>query len=318
MGYQYDPIILEGLTKISGGADSPPPIPVGDVENRRVAFTPLFDAFGAQGPSYPDVEQKDHTVTTADGHALTLRLYTKTGATLSSSAAVLYMHGGGLIFGSLSMLDKRISSYVSATSVPYVSVDYRLAPEHPYPTPLEDCYTGLKWLHENAGKLGIDTSRIAVSGDSAGAGLAAALALLTRERKGLAISKQILIYPMLDDRTTIENPDLTPFLTWKYADNETAWKAYLGSKQGTSDVSETAAPARMTDATGLPELFIEVGELDIFCAENLEYARQHFAKGIKTELHVHPGIPHGGELFDLDSPLSKRIMADRVRVIAGL
>jgi acetyl esterase/lipase len=200
--------------------------------------------------------------------------------------------------------------------VPLLAVDYRLAPEHPHPGPVEDCYAGLAWLAEHAGELGVDPGRIALLGESAGGGLAAAAALLARDR-GLAVARQILIYPMLDDRTTAPDPALAPFALWTYDDNYTGWHALLGDKTGTADVPASAAPARAADLAGLPAAYIEVGELDIFRDEDIEYARRLAAAGVSVELHVHPGCPHGFELTAPDSAVARRARADRLRALAS-
>ena len=186
--------------------------------------------------------------------------------------AVLYLHGGGMISGSVAIYDGPVSRYVSNSGVSMLAVDYRLAPEHPYPVPVEDCYAGLRWLAEHADELGVDPARIAVMGDSAGGGLAAAVALLARDRGGPDLAAQILIYPMLDDRNTTPDPEIAPFAVWSYDDNITGWGALLGDAIGGPDVPAYAAPARATDLSDLPACYIEVGQLDIFRDEDLAYA----------------------------------------------
>ncbi|EWM11425.1 LOW QUALITY PROTEIN: alpha/beta hydrolase, partial [Kutzneria sp. 744] len=206
--------------------------------------------------------------------------------------------------------------YVADTGVPMLAVDYRLAPEHPHPTPVEDCYAGLTWLVEHAAELNVDPARIAVMGDSAGGGLAAGTTLLARDR-GLPVARQILVYPMLDDRTTTDDPALAPFLGWSADDNYTGWHALLGDAAGGPEVSSYAAPARASDLSGLPPSYVEVGELDLFRDESVDYARRIAAAGASVELHVHPGCPHGFELIAPDSAVARRARADRLRVLKG-
>ena len=197
------------------------------------------------------------------------------------------------------------------------SVDYRLAPEHPHPGPIEDCYAAFEWIFTNSEQLGIDPVRIAVMGDSAGGGLAAAVALLARDR-GRSVAKQILIYPMLDDRTTTPDPELVPFTFWSYDNNYTGWQALLGNSMGTSDVPPTAAPARAKDLSNLPSAYVEVGELDIFRDECIDYVRRLAHAGTSAELHVHPGCPHGFDRVAPSAQVVERARAERIRVLRAI
>jgi acetyl esterase/lipase len=197
-----------------------------------------------------------------------------------------------------------------------LAVDYRLAPEHPHPVPVEDAYLGLRWLHEHAAELGVDPARIAVMGDSAGGGLAAAVALLARDRHGPALARQILVFPMLDDRTA-PDPELAPFATWGYEDNLTAWTALLGEQVGGPGVSPYAAPARAADLAGLPPAYVEVGQLDVFRDEDLAYAQRLSAAGVDVEFHLHPGAPHEFDTYGWDTAVARRALADRHRVLGS-
>jgi acetyl esterase/lipase len=199
-----------------------------------------------------------------------------------------------------------------------LSVDYRRAPEDPHPAPVEDCFAALRWLADHARELGADAGRIAVMGDSGGGGLAAAVALLARDRGGPALARQVLVYPMLDDRTTTPDPLLVPFMTWTYDDNLTGWGALLGSAAGDADVPPYAAPARAKDLAGLPAAYVDVGELDIFRDEDVEYARRLGAAGVAIELHVHPGAPHGFDQMGPQFAVTRRARADRVRVLRAI
>jgi acetyl esterase/lipase len=223
-----------------------------------------------------------------------------------------------MILGSVAMWDGPISRIVSRSGVPFLSVEYRLAPEHPVPTPVEDAYTALQWLHGHVDELGIDPARIAVLGNSAGGGLAAAVSIVARDRGGPAIARQLLIFPMLDDRNTRTDPFIAPYAAWSYDDNITAWHAVLGDQTGGPDVSPHAAPARITDATGLPSAYIEVGQLDIFRDEDLTYAIQLSRAGVAVELHLYPGAPHEFDVIAYDSDAAHHAIAGRVHQLTSL
>ena len=235
-----------------------------------------------------------------------------------SGAAVLYLHGGGMIVGSVPIFDGPVARYVARSGVSMLSVEYRLAPEHPHPTPVEDAYAGLVWLAENAERLGVDPDRLAVMGDSAGGGLAAGLAILARDRGGPRLTHQLLIYPMLDDRNTTPDPQIVPFAGWSYDDNITGWDALLGAGHEQREVDPAAAPARIADATGLPPAYIEVGQLDIFRDEDVRYALTLSRAGVPVELHLHPGVPHEYDAIASASDVARRAQADRERVLRSL
>jgi acetyl esterase/lipase len=296
------------------------PAAVGDVEARRVSGHRMFDLVGSTRAPTVGVDTEHHTLTAADGAAVGLTWYHPSGADGPGSAA-LYLHGGGMIF-SLEQIgvlyDLAVREYVAASGVPMLVVDYRVAPEHPDPTPVEDCYSALVWLAERAADLGVDPARLAVMGDSAGGGLAAGVCLMARDRGGPAVAQQILIYPMLDDRPVTPNPELQAFLTWTYDDNLTGWGALLGDNAGGEGVSPYAAPARADDLTGLPDTYIDVGDLDVFRNEDIDYARRLGDAGVPTELHVYPGCPHAFEALARDAAVSKRAISDRVRRLRGL
>jgi acetyl esterase/lipase len=209
--------------------------------------------------------------------------------------ALLWIHGGGYVLGSADQEDLQARSIVAAVGCVVVSVDYRLAPEAAHPGPVEDCYAALKWLYTHAEELGIDPTRLAIGGASAGGGLTAGLGLLTRDRGEVPLTFQLLIYPMLDDRTvtTADPHPYTGEYVWTPDANRFGWTSLLGQEPGGPDVSPYAAAARAEHLEGLPPTFISVGALDLFLEEDLEYARRLMRAGVPTELHVYPGAFHG-------------------------
>jgi acetyl esterase/lipase len=316
MTLSLDPEIAAALAPVAGAmADATPPA-VGDVAARRAMWEPIIGAASTAQPIPADVETSEHHTTADDGAQVAMRWYAKKGA--APGPAVLFFHGGGYIFGHIDLFDGPVARYVSASGVPMLSVEYRRAPEHPYPTPLEDAYAALRWLHENAAELGVDPERIGVMGDSAGGGMAAAVSILARERGGPKIARQILLMPMLDDRTTTPDPHIAPYVLWSYDDSLTAWPALLGDAAGGPDVPATAAPARLEDATDLPAAYIEVGQLDVFRDEDIAYATKLSRAGVPVEFHLHPGAPHEFDSIAFGSDVARRAIADRIRVLRSI
>jgi acetyl esterase/lipase len=227
----------------------------------------------------------------ADIEALTLasgvrvRLYRPSDPS-PSGAGLLWIHGGGYVIGHAAQDDELCRRFARELGATVVSVDYRLAPENPYPAPLEDCYAALVWLTKLPA---VDSARVAIGGASAGGGLAAALALLARDRGEVAPAAQLLVYPMLDDRTVDRaEPDDPELRLWNQSSNKFGWSAYLGDAD-----PEVAVPARRTDLRGLPPAWVGVGTLDLFHDEDLAYAERLKAAGVPCEVEVVSGAFHG-------------------------
>lgn len=222
-----------------------------------------------------------------------------------------WAHGGGMIMGKPELSELTVSSYVQRIGCVAVSIDYRLAPEHQHPAAIEDCYAGLLWTAQHAQELEIDAARLAIGGESAGGGLAAATALLARDRGGPALIFQLLVCPMLDDRNvTASSYEITDIGVWDRRHNVEAWSAVLGKSAG-DPISPYAAPARATDLSGLPAAYIDAGELDVFRDEDIEYAARLARAGVPAELHVYPGAFHGWDAFAPKAAVSKRANAER-------
>ena len=266
-------------------------------------------------PMPPDVRLADRSVPGgAEGEERTLRLYVPDE--LAHPAALYWIHGGGTVIGDLEMNDHYCANIASRLGVLVTSIDYRLAPEHPFPHGLEDCYAGCRWLFETGGGLGIDPARIAVGGGSAGGLLAAALTLLARDRGRFLPCFQFLVYPMLDDRNvTRSSQAVTDPRVWDRASSLAAWDAYLQGGAGGDDVSPYASPARADDLRGLPPAYINVGDLDMFMDEDIAYAQALSHAGVPVELHLYPGAYHGSPGSVPDAALSRRWNADELEAL---
>ena len=226
--------------------------------------------------------------------------------------ALLWIHGGGYVLGSVERDDLLAKHLARVGQCVVASVEYRLAPEYPFPAPVEDCYAALKWLATHSAELGVNKSRIAIGGASAGGGLAAGLAVLTRDRAEIELTFQLLIYPMIDDRNVAPASTTAPdTYVWTRENNRMGWQAYLGQAPGGKDVSPYAAASRAADLKGLAPAYIPVGDLDLFLDENITYAQRLLAAGVPTELHVYPGAFHGFNGFVPNAEVSRRFNLDR-------
>ncbi len=282
----------------------------------RAMFNEMNAQMLAATPEFPDIVVSERHIPGPQGApAVRVLVYLpKNASTLTP--ALLWIHGGGYVIGNADLVDPQIKNIVATTGCAAVSVDYRLAPETPHPGPVEDCYAALKWLYTNAEKLGIDTTRIAIGGDSAGGGLTAGLALLTRDRGEVPLVLQLLIYPMLDDRTvtTADPHPYTGEYIWTADANRLGWAALLGQEPGGPGVSPYAAAARAEKLEGLAPAFIGVGTLDLFLEEDMEYARRLMRAGVPTELHVYPGAFHGFPMA-ADAKVSQAFVRDQLNAL---
>lgn len=245
-------------------------------------------------------------------------VFTPPTTAAAARPAYLNIHGGGFVLGSADMSELPSREMALEQDCVVVSVDYRLAPETRWPGAVEDCYAALRWMHREAASLGIDPTRIAVGGESAGSGHAASLALLARDRGEFPICFQLLDCPMLDDRTGAVG-DPHPYcgeFVWTPDKNRFGWRALLGVEPGGPDVPTDAVPARVENLEGLPPALIVVGTLDLFLEENIEYARRLLRAGVPAELHVIPGGYHGFGIAGGDVPQVQVLMRLRRDALA--
>jgi acetyl esterase/lipase len=243
---------------------------------------------------------------------LTVLICRPAGA-VTALPGVVHFHGGGMVLGDRRQGLDILLDWVEEIGMVLVSVEYRLAPEHPHPAPVEDCYAGLTWTAGHADELGIRPDQLLVAGGSAGGGLAAGVALLARDRGTPPLAGQVLMYPMIDDRgTSPSSLELDGEGIWDRTANDTGWTALLGGDRGGPDVSPYAAPARATDLAGLPPAFIDVGSVETFRDEDVDYAVRIWRAGGEAELHVWPGAFHGFDLLAPDAGLSRQARAARI------
>lgn len=235
------------------------------------------------------------------GSGVGVRLHRPAGVD-QPGPALLWIHGGGYVIGTAQQDDALCHRFVRELGVTVAAVDYRLAPEHPYPAPLEDCYSALTWL---AALPAIDPARVAIGGASAGGGLAAALALLARDRGEITPTLQLLAYPMLDDRSGV-NPKSPDYRLWGPKSNHFGWAAYLGNAD-----PKVAVPARHDDLSGLPPAWIGVGTHDLFHDEDVTYADRLTAAGVPCQIEVVPGAFHGFDLVVPKAAVSKAFFASQ-------
>ncbi|KAI0128970.1 Alpha/Beta hydrolase protein [Xylariales sp. AK1849] len=315
---KYDPEFWE-IFKAFVGLESP-------TFDDPVAFRnyhekPLGERF-KKVPRQGDITETKHEVTSADGTKIIVHRFMPRAVrdATTPQRAIVYIHGGGMICGSVELFRPLIEGFAARCEVQLFAVEYRLAPEHPAPAGVEDTYAALKWLQANSNELNIDPARVGLMGSSAGGGIATGAALMARDN-GLRhpLARLVLLYPMLDDRTTLNPED--PFnkvLTWNVQTNDMGWKAYLGGRdrdQRGDDVSIYAAPSRAESLHGLPPTYIDVGGFDLFVDEDIAFAGKLAKANNSVELHVYPGLIHGWEGVAPLIRASKEAAANRKRVL---
>jgi acetyl esterase/lipase len=302
---------VKAMMDMRGGAPN-----FDDIPAARAAAEQMKAAMREQMAVINGVTTEDrHVPGPKDDPDVVVRIYRPTENT-GVLPALLWIHGGGYILGDIEQDDISSKEMTLAGQCVTVAVEYRLAPENPFPAPLEDCYAALKWLAKNTAELGVDAKRIAIGGGSAGGGLAAGLALLARDRGEVDVMFQFLIYPMIDDRNTLPASDVLPdSLFWTRESNKIGWRSFLGCEPGGDNVSCYAAAARTDNLERLPPAYIAVGEIDLFAQEDIEYARRLIDAGVCTELHVYPGGCHAFDMMAPEAVISRQFADDFSRAL---
>ena len=309
---QHDTIDPESLVPLAalyealpGGFNAIP-----DIVARRETLYGMLAQMTADLPPNPNVALEDISIA-GPGGDLALRIY-RPASPSATRPAVYFIHGGGMVLGNLDTDHLTAVMLCETLGAVVVSVDYRLAPENPYPAGPDDCYAGLEWMAAHADELGFDPSRLALYGGSAGAGLAISTALRARDLSGPSICFIMAPYPMIDDRNeTASSQAITDIGIWDRAGNIEAWAWYLGGQPA----DQYAAPSRATDVSGLPSTFIDVGDQDMFHDEDVEFAGRLEAAGVPVELHTYAGAYHASEVFAPTAALSQQIWAARIAAL---
>jgi acetyl esterase/lipase len=310
---QLDPELKEPIKMM---LSQMPPTSFDNLPAARAASKQMMAAMKSQMPVIPGVTTEDRTIPGPAGAPdVTVRIY-RPKKQSGLFPALLWIHGGGYMLGEIDQEDFSAKNFTLAGECVVISVEYRLAPENPYPAPLEDCYAALKWLSSHAKELKVDRSRIAIGGASAGGGLAAGLALLSRDRNEVKTVFQLLVYPMINDCNINPASDVLPdTLFWTRENNLAGWRSYLGCEPGGEGTSCYAAAFRAENLEGLPAAYITVGDIDLFSQEDIEYAQRLMEAGVPTELHVYPGGCHAFDMLVPGADISKRFTADIYRAL---
>ncbi|UOY01770.1 alpha/beta hydrolase [Blastococcus sp. PRF04-17] len=296
--------------EVAAVLDAVPSLDLADIPRARVERERLAAAGRARWTPSGRVHTADVMVPGFAGDPpVRVRVHRPTAR--STGAVLLWVHGGGHVLGSADQDDPLLDRLVARTGCVALAVDWRRAPEHPYPAALHDCYAVLAAVAAGIPGVDGDPGRVVVGGASSGGGVAAGLALLARDRGEYGLAGQLLIYPMLDDRElTVSSRTVTDHRVWNHVSNRIGWAAYLGGLTA-DDVPAYAAPARAADVSRLPPTWIATAELDLFRDEDIGYAARLYEAGVPTELHVYPGAVHGFDLFAPEAGVSRRFVRDR-------
>jgi acetyl esterase/lipase len=303
MTYRFDPELAPWIPMM-------PTFDISDPVAARAALAEQVRQLPPYEPAQP-LTIRDQAVPGPEGAPdVPIRVYTPPRRP-APLPALLFIHGGGFVVGDMDGEDARAQEIAADADVVVVSVEYRLAPEHPFPAGLDDCFAALTWLAKNTAELGLDPERIGVGGGSAGAGLSAAVALLARDRGGPALRMQYLGIPELDDR--LDSPSMRRYTDtpiWNRPNAVLSWRYYLNGQEA----NQYAAPARAGDLRGLPQAYVDVCEFDPLRDEGMAYAQRMAQAGVPVELHLYPGTFHGSSLVT-EAAVSRRMAADRVGAI---
>jgi len=288
---RIDPELLPGLETF----------PALDLDRENIAKMRVLLAARPQPAASVHVLSDKKSIDTEDG-TVDVYIYRKTEQ--PNQPAVLWIHGGGYILGNA--IDERAKIIADHCNCTVFSVDYRLAPEHPFPAGPNDCYATLAWIMNDANALGIDKKRVAIGGASAGSGMAAGVALMNRDRDNFPLQLQLLLYPMIDNLHATGSGKLENHPVWKQSTSFNAWEMYLDGVPG-KQASPYAAATRATDLTGLPPAYICVGSEDLFRDENMDYAQRLITAGVPCEFSIFPGLYHGADSFIPTAKVCRRL-----------
>ncbi len=312
-----DPELAAVLAGFPQGVD-----PGGNLRDMNVIrmLRSTLDLLGVMGGTLPTDERvvaQDRSMPgVAPGTEIPLRVYAPITRDRGPAPALVFFHGGAFVLGDRYTEELRCLRYAAEAGCVVVSVDYRLAPEHPFPAGVDDCYAGLEWTVAHAAELGIDPGRVGVGGSSAGGALTAAVALMARDRGGPALAVQILNYPVIDDR--MQSASMRAFHStpmWTSGSNADMWEHYLGDPSERGEVSAYAAPGRATDLRGLPAAYVLTAELDPLRDEGIAYATRLMEAGVPTELHTVAGACHGFDIIAAAGTLGQRAIEEQVRAL---
>lgn len=298
---------LDGLLQaLPGGFNA-----IADINARRATVAGIMAT--VEVPKDPNVEITEHIAPGPAGE-IKVRVYSPKNVA-APRPALVYIHGGGMILGSIDGEQGNAQMMCDQLGMTIASVDYRKAPEDPHPAATLDCFAAAKWVFANATSLGIDVNKIGIYGGSAGGGLTISVALKARDEGGPNFKFMVPIYPMIDHRNESHSSKLiTDVGIWDRAGSIEAWSWYLGGQKP----DQHSSPAIATNLKGLPPAYIDVGEMDMFCDEDLDFVKRLGEADVRVEFHLWPGVYHGAEIFAPDAPISKNIVATRLAGIKRL